>query len=407
MFPSAFWCFYPILFLFFCLPSLQKNDAHPIQVAGAEPHIIEHFNTLNKQRRSAMLKDRVLTTGLDGVFSNTTNIGTGLILILAALSVHGSHLRVGDLALFIYYLSSISDFVQSFGSLLASYPQTGISFQRMTNLLQGASPTTLVAHHPLYLTSDVPPLPAMQKTEEDRLKVLDVQALSYNYSASERGISNINLHIERGTLTIITGRIGSGKTTLLRVLLGLLPHDAGNVYWNGHPVAHASAFFVPPRSAYTPQVPHLFSDTLQENILLGIPTTQTTLDSAIHASVMERDVASLDDGLSTLIGTHGVKLSGGQAQRTAAARMLMRDAELLVFDDLSSALDVETEQTLWERLFAQEGRTYLVVSHRKSVLQQADHILVLKDGMVEAEGKLATLLASSEEMQRLWHGDIQ
>ncbi len=84
---------------------------------------------------------------------------------------------------------------------------------------------------------------------------------------------------------------------------------------------------------------------------------------------------------------------------------LVRNAELLVFDDLSSALDVETEQQLWEHLFATEKPTCLVVSHRRLVLQRADHIIVLKDGNVESEGTLATLLQTSEEMQRLWQGD--
>lgn|GEM_PF-585423 len=100
------------------------------------------------------------------------------------------------------------------------------------------------------------------------------------------------------------------------------------------------------------------------------------------------------------------RLSGGQVQRTAAARMFVREPELLVFDDLSSALDVETERTLWERVFEGAKVTCLVVSHRKYALRHADHIIVLKDGRVEAEGGLDELLETCQEMQRLWHGDL-
>jgi ATP-binding cassette, subfamily B, bacterial len=378
-----------------------------IQVAGAEPDVVKHFDSLNKKRRILMIRDTVFTNALNSVFGNAVGIGTGVILVLVALSLHSTHLGVGDLTLFISYLATITGFVATLGTLLTQYVQTKVSHERLTTLMQGAPDEQLVAHKNLYIAGAEPlPLPFIARSDSYQLTTLEAKNLSYVYPDTGRGIANISLQISRGSLIVITGRIGSGKTTLVQVLLGLLPRDEGEISWNDELVADPASFFVPPRSAYTAQVSHLFSDSLKENILLGLPEEHANLQKALHTAVMERDVATLEHGVDTVIGARGVKLSGGQAQRTAAARMLVRDAELLIFDDLSSALDVETEQILWERLFTHEQHTCLVVSHRRAVLQQADSIIVLKAGRVEATGTLETLLETCEEMKHLWKGEI-
>ena len=374
--------------------------AQAIQVAGSERPVLAHFEALSEDRRAKMVRDSVFSSALNAVFTNAVDIGTGVILLLAAQP--STHMRPGDLAIFISYLSSVGDFVEALGWLLAQMIQVNVSYERLTRLLQGAPVKRLSAIDPLPLHGELPEIAPASRTAQDRLERLEVRALSYHHVASGRGIEQINLSLARGTLTVITGRVGAGKTTLLRTLLGLLPGEQGIITWNGVIVDDPASFFVPPRSAYTAQIPRLFSETLKENILLGLPEEQAQLERAIHTAVLERDIAGFEKGLETVIGTRGVKLSGGQAQRTAAARMLVREAELLVFDDLSSALDVETEQMLWKRLFTTRNGTYLVVSHRKAVLQRADHIIVLKDGRIEDEGRLEDLLERCKEMQGLF-----
>lgn len=383
------------------------GSVQAIQAGSAEEQVIAHFRTLSEERRKTALKDRLFNEIITHILGNNmANVGTGILLLLIGKAMRVGSFSVGDFALFVYLLVWVNDFTSWFGVMLARYKHAGVSFERLGAILRETTPEKLLEHRPIYMRGALPALSSSMQAEEQRLEILAATGLIYHYPDTDRGIEDISLSIKNGSFTVVTGRIGSGKTTLLRVLLGLLPTEAGTISWNGAVVDDPACFFVPPRTAYTPQVPRLFSETLKENILLGLAEHDGDLSQAIHKAVMEQDVAHLEEEMDTVIGPRGVKLSGGQAQRTAAARMFVRKPALFVFDDLSSALDVETEHLLWQRLFAQADTTCLVVSHRRAALSRADTIIVMKDGKIEAAGSLNELLATCGEMQRIWSSEM-
>jgi ATP-binding cassette subfamily B protein len=418
-----------------------------VQVAGAEERAVAHLRRLGEARQEATLRDLLQVELWGAVFHIPWIAGMGLVLPAAAAKMRTGAFTVGDLALFVAYLDEIGELFFYGGNQLIRVRLARVAVERLLALLRGpaaqqswvaqslpvgqakpdgAKPPRgtsgpaeldgaksprgtsgprdhLVEGAPLVLRKPLPALPLVLKTPADRLETLQVDRLTLRHDEAGAGIAEVSFALRRGTLTAIVGRIGAGKTTLLRALLGLLPVDGGEVRWNGETVGDPATFFVPPRVAYAPQVPVLLSDTLRENILLGWPDDAGGVARALHTAVLEPDLATFPEGLDTMIGVRGKRLSGGQIQRTAAARMLVREPELLVIDDLSSALDVETEQVLWQRVFdGNVPRTCLVVSHRRAVLQRADQILVLENGHITARDTLAELLETSEEMRRLY-----
>lgn len=359
------------------------NYSQALKINKAERPFLKRLAVLGEERARAGRRNAVFTTALASIYDNIVNIGIALLLLLLSDKLRNGSFSIGSFTLFVFFLGYISNFTRLFGKVLTSFKSSALSLNRIEGVIGERYLEKLTQSDSLFLTSD-PPNPPDEPDEScgPLLENMDIDGLSYTFPNSKQGIRNISFSIRQGSFTVITGKMGSGKTTLLRVMLGLLPKASGEIKWNGKLVPNAADFFVPPNVAYTPQVPYLFSDTIKANILLGYPD-ESRITAALHQSVLEEDMNRLEMGTDTLLGTKGVNLSGGQLQRTAAARMFVRDAQLLVMDDISSALDVDTEMRLWERLNelrSSKGVTLLVVTQKEYALKYADLVIVLENG---------------------------
>lgn len=355
-----------------------------VKVAGAEDRAVTRLQELNTWRRVTSVRDKVLTDGLNALNSSTVDVTIGLVLLMVVGQMRTGAFSVGDLALFSAYLSWLSGLPRWVGLVLARHRHAQVSVRRMAALLPASDTSTAVRRTPLHLERVYQP-PLLSRDEPVPPAHLRLRGFGV-VRPDGTGVHDVDLDVPAGSFTVITGKIGSGKTTLLRGLLGL-EASVGTVEWDGEVITDLAAHMTPPRSAYVAQVPSLFSATLRENLTLGRSTPEELLRHGVLVAALDGDIADMPQGLDTLVGPRGVRLSGGQLQRAATARALITGASLLVFDDLSSALDAATEQRLWQRLLDRHASgvgvpTVIAVSHRAAALAHADQVVHMANGRV-------------------------
>lgn len=358
-----------------------------VKVGAAEAAVLDRFERLGHDRAAAARKDQVGTQLSQVLGGITANAGLGLALLLVAPAVRRGDLDAGDIALFTTYATTVGGLPRITARWAAFQRQGDVSAARFARLMADGDADSASQRVTTWLRTGPPvaepiALPAPpDRTGSDRFHQLTVRDLHVRLDDGEQ-LTGIDLTLVRGELVVVTGPVGAGKSILVRALLGLIPRDAGTVTWNGTVVDDLSTWFVPPRVSYLPQVPRLFSEPLDDTILLG--SDRSGLERALRLACLDDDLDEMPDGRATLVGPKGVRLSGGQVQRAAAARAFVRRPELLVVDDLSSALDVATETRLWDGLFDAAGGdlTVLAISHRPRVLARADQVVELRDGRI-------------------------
>jgi ATP-binding cassette subfamily B protein len=354
--------------------TVKVNDA-------AEP-MLRRLRVLVERRRHTAVRDRVLEEGVMAFSQGAADIGLGLVLLVSAGAIASGAFDLGTLALFTAYLGWLSFLPRMVGRVLARRKQAGVAFDRMRALVADREAANTVRSRDLPIDpGDRRTRPPVVRPTRVPLEVFEVRDVSVAYGDTTV-VSAVDLTVRRGEFVVVTGPVGAGKSTLLRALLGLAwqADVTGSVRWNGVEIDDRAAFLVPPNAAFLSQVPQLISDSVGDNVGLG-PVDPVGLATALELAAITDDVEAMPDGVDTLIGPRGLRLSGGQRQRLATARALVHAPELVVLDDLSSALDVETEVQLWTNL-ADAGMTVIAVSHRAVAFDRADQVLRLDHGHI-------------------------
>ena len=324
-----------------------------------------------------------------------------LILGLGGYYLLQAKLSIGEITAFLSYSVLLALPLMHLGRVITVYQMGMISIDSVQNILNNEVPST--------------DLLRMDDAEKSSLRgsTLLVQNLSYRYPSakgehSDWVLKDITFTIEAGEKVGVLGSIGSGKSTLVNCLNHHLSLETGQIFWGGKDITQMSRQDWRSYVRTITQDPFLFSDTIAENVKFGAKqqnqvADELDVDQVLTLSQLREDVQRFGAGDQTLVGEKGIMLSGGQKQRLSIARALLTPSDLIIMDNVLSAVDYETERSILKGVFNRiQGQSLLVVSHRVSALEYMDKILVLEQDKIIARGTHNQLLKSSRYYRETW-----
>jgi ABC-type multidrug transport system fused ATPase/permease subunit len=353
------------------------ESARTVKLAAATPYVHRHLTRVDSGRVDAAVKEHRVQAVLDGLPIVLVQCGvvTGWLVFL----LDGWGLSTALLVT--TAVSGFDWFGRVAGAVITEAPGTRAWAAETSRLAGGVD---LVALPPgVDLVQGTAPLP--QTPPYEALQQLELADLTAVHDDGTLGVQGVDLTVRRGELVLLLGQIGSGKSSLLSALAGLVDHTGG-LRWNGREVGDPQRFLRPGQVAYVAQVPRVLSGTFAGNLALDHGRDPVL---PVEDARLGRDVAE-SGGLEAIVGHRGVRLSGGQVQRLALARALATGADLVLADDVSSALDARTEVELWQSLRAR-GTTVLGSTSKRAALRAADRVVVLEAGRVVAAGPWSEL----------------
>lgn len=354
------------------------SAARTVKLAGATAPVLDHLARLDSERSELQRREiatQVWARSTPSAASGLMPIGAWALYLAGDLSSAATLVAVSTLA-------AANWFAWTTASLVSSLPSARVWTRRTVAMAGVAQYSASVPGVDLAAGTAPAPVPPPRRPL-DRLDLVGFRAVHEDGTV---GVHELDLTVRRGELVLVVGPVGSGKSSLLRALAGIVHHD-GVLLWNGQDVTSPEAFLRPSQVGYVAQLPRVLSGTVADNIRLGHGFDPA---DAVTTAQLDHDLAAAGGGLGLLIGHKGTRLSGGQLQRLALARALAPQTELLVADDVSSALDVTTELALWQAL-RDHGVTVVGSTSKRAALVRADRVVVLDRGRAVDQGSWTDL----------------
>lgn len=353
-----------------------------IRAFRRERHNEEKFRNMSESVYERNVKVARIESLIEPIVGFVVALSFVIGLGYGAYLVFGQQLSLGQLVTFSMYLVYMIYPMYSIGMLVNIMQRGRASLDRVNEILavDEAVPD--------------PEVPANAASSS----WIQFQDVSFSYPGTDdKQLADLSLTIQAGETVGIVGKTGSGKSTFVKQLLKFYPDGSGTISIGGIPLSQQEKAHVRQWIGYVPQDHVLFSQSVRENILTGKPdASEEELQDAIRASAFDQDLVFLPKGLDTLVGENGISLSGGQKQRIAIARALLADPDILILDDSLSAVDAKTEAKIMANIRQQRaGKTTLITTHRMSVVEHADQILVFENGRLAERGTHQQLMRAA------------